>query len=78
MIEDTSENSFLVCVIVRIVVQDARGGFPDFPSFAVEEVCALSVEEAAGAGAGGAAGDTAHHATAPRPPRHNTILRLSL
>lgn len=59
---------------MRIVIQDARGGFPDFPSDVVEEICALSAEEAAGAGAGGAAGNTAHNAAAPRPPCHATLL----
>lgn len=62
------------------MIEDARGGLPNFPSDAFEEVCALSAEEAAGAGAsaGGAAGDAAHHAAAPRPPRHKTLLRISM
>lgn len=59
-------------------VQDASGGFADVSSHDDEEVCALPAEEAAGAGAGGAAGDAAHLSAAPRPPGHATILRLSL
>lgn len=58
--------------------RDARGGFSEFPSDDDKEVCALSAEEAAGVGAGGAASDAAHYATTPRPPCYATLLRLSL
>lgn len=60
------------------LVQDACGGFADISCDDDEEVCALPAEEAAGAGAGGAAGDTAHYTASPRPPRHETLLWLSL
>lgn len=60
------------------IVQDARGGLTDHSGFDDEEVRTLSAEEAASAGAGGAAGDTAHYAASPRPPGHATLLRLSL
>lgn len=64
-------------VLVNIV-QDARGGLTDHSGSDDEEVRTLSAEEAASAGAGGAAGDTAHYTASPRPPRHATLLRLSL
>lgn len=54
-------------------VQDACGGFSDVSRSDDQEVCTLSAEEAAGAGAGGAAGDAAHYAASPRPPGHTAL-----
>lgn len=60
------------------IVQDAGGGLSDVSCFDDEEVRALPAEEAAGVGAGGAAGDAAHLAASPRPPRHAPLPSTSL
>lgn len=75
---ETITEQYYIEVFVNSV-QDASGGFTDCSCVDVEEICALSAEETAGAGAGGAAGDAAYHAASPRPPGHHaTLLRLSL
>lgn len=58
-------------------MQDACGGLQD-SRYDDEEVRTLSAEEATGAGAGGAAGDTAHYAASPRPPCYHALQRLQL
>lgn len=59
-------------------MEDACGRFSNRSRNVVEEICALSAEEAAGASPGGASGDAAYYAASPRPHGYTALLRLSL